>query len=145
MKIKELKDNQIYRLVDFLSYNNTEGYTTEQVEKAIALALHLDLEISDLRNMTNPHTNIYEIYGETYLILTDYEADEESERYVENLIEDCYLWELRKQKSPILFYIDIDKWVNDWSRDRGQNLSVYDGNEYYEKVNGIYYYIYRTN
>lgn len=119
-------------------------------DRILALMLHLELTVEEADSdiVEAKYGNNYYEYGkEEYQVLTDYEADREEEEYVENTIEECYLSELTRDNKnhPALNYIDMDRWVEDWCGNRGENLSGYDGQEYEEKVNGETYYIYRKN
>jgi hypothetical protein len=42
-------------------------------------------------------------------------------------------------------YVDKDKWIDDNSGNRGENLNGYDGNEEEVEFEGTTYYIYRNN
>lgn len=82
-------------------------------------------------------------YSIDYLVLTDDEADDKWEEYLDNYIEDCILPELPKQYAN---FFDTEKWKDVAKYDgRGHSLSSYDGNEYEEEVNGTMYFIYRIN
>lgn len=119
-------------------------------DRIIALMNHLGITpqeaLDDIKESTYGY-NIYEYGSQEYQILTDDEADKEEYEAVESLIEDCYLSELRhiNKDHPALDYIDVDKWIEDWLGNRGNNLSSYDGEENEEKVNSETYYIYRKN
>lgn len=76
-----------------------------------------------------------------YLVLTDDEADdlwdEELERYIDDAME---------IPEHLERYFDREKFKADARHDgRGQSLASYDSEEHYVDVNGVTYYIYRTN
>ena len=78
-----------------------------------------------------------------YLVLTDYEADNKWDEYLENLLDDCILPDLPETARN---YFDRESWIEDAKYDgRGHSLSSYDGSEYDEEINGTTYYIYRQN
>lgn len=76
-----------------------------------------------------------------YLVLTDAEADEKTEEYLENYLEDIILPELNPTAQQ---YFDKEEWIEDNNSDRGSCLSYADGHEYCETINKTTYYIYRT-
>lgn len=77
----------------------------------------------------------------TYLVVTDEEADEIWEKYLDNYIDKCM--EIPKYLEP---YFDREGWKEDARGDgRAHSLSGYDGKEDYQEVNGTDYYIYRAN
>lgn len=88
-------------------------------------------------------------YNNDYLVLTDEEADEKWEESLDNYIEECIQPEIDKiDVGNLSYYIKFDEEL--WKRDarmdgRGHSLSIYDGNENEETVNGVTYYIYRQN
>ncbi len=148
MKVSELKDFQYDRLNDILD--------TEYANRIIALAIHLDLTVKecvlDIKKAT--YGEYYYEYGnQEYLVLTDDEANKLEEENVRSVIEDCYLWEYQQEEkktgrsNPLLQYLDIDKWVEDWCGYKGHNLASYDGIEYEIKLQWSkeWWYIYRTN
>jgi len=127
--------------------NIREEVSNLEDPKIIALAQHLDL------TPTEAHEDIecdrdcnYSYSGIDYLVCTDEEADELERETVENTIEECYLSELNHsmKNHPALNYIDMDRWIDDWCNNRGENLGRYDSTEHYEDVDGITYYIYKT-
>ena len=85
----------------------------------------------------------YEYGREEYFVVTDDEADELWEEYLDNYIEEVILPEINKHYRN---YFDNESWKKDARMDgRGHSLSSYDGYEYSEEINGETYYIYRIN
>lgn len=76
-----------------------------------------------------------------YLVLTDAEADEKTEEYLESYLEEIILPELNPTEQQ---YFDKEEWIEDHNSDRGLCLSYTDGHEYCETINKTTYYIYRT-
>ena len=116
--------------------------------KIIALAKHLDIspmEANEDIQQSNYNDCLYSYSGIEYLVCTDDEADELEREYLENMIDECYLYSLKNENKnhPALDYIDIERWINDWSGNRGENLGRYDGKENEEDVSGLTYYIYK--
>lgn len=76
--------------------------------------------------------------GEYYLVLTDDEASEKLEEYLEDLVEE----QLGKDMFRSLYnYIDFQRMARD--EDRGGHLDYYDGTEWEVDVNGTTYFVYR--
>jgi hypothetical protein len=97
----------------------------------------------DPTDITDEGNNRYSYYREEYLVLTDSEADSAQDEELENYIDECILSELPEAYRS---YFDDESWKRDARMDgRGHVLSSYDGSENEEKVNGTWYYIYRTN
>ena len=77
-----------------------------------------------------------------YLVLTDQEADEYCEEYLDNNRE-MWVEAVKDDRTD-------ESW-EEWKKDvlindgRGSIISGYDGNEDYETINGKEYCIYRTN
>ena len=101
-------------------------------------------EIKDeLNSIVNEYDNTYSYGREEYIVATDEEADEIEDEYLDNYLEECIYPELPEN---LRFYFDDEAWKRDARMDgRGHCISTYDGCEYEEKVNGTWYYIYRTN
>ena len=95
--------------------------------------------------------NRIEYGNQEYLVLTDDEADELSREQTEQLIEDCYLYEYKKDEeksgksNPLLQFLDLEAWIDDWSSNRGEILASYDSEENDITIDNTTYYIYRTN
>lgn len=116
--------------------------TNKPNERISALAAHLKVDPSEIT--TSQYDEKTFVHGNAeYLVVTDDEADELWDEYLDNYINDVVLSELPEQYR---FYFDSDKFKNDASMDgRANALASYDGGEDCEKVNGLDYYIYRTN
>ena len=112
------------------------------VDKEEVLARHLKV---------NPDSVLHEFYcnyystdapGE-YLVLTEEEAVQAWEDYLESYISECLLPELPEVAQH---YFDCEAWKRDARMDgRGHYLSGYDGEEHEVTLNGTTYYVYRTN
>lgn len=106
----------------------------------IALMQHLSCAYDEVERDCEYH---YEAAFCDYLVLTDAEADEHLDEYLENLIDDVVLAELDE---ALHNYFDRDAFKRDAEYDgRGHYLSSYDGCEEEAEVDGTTYYIYRTN
>lgn len=81
---------------------------------------------------------------EDYMILTDDEADDMYNDYLDNYIEECILDQI---PDNLRFYFDDDRFKNDCKLEggRGYALASYDGHEHEYYYNGTTYYIYRLN
>lgn len=78
-----------------------------------------------------------------YMVLTDEEADDKLEEYLDNYLENCIYPEL---SGTARAYFNDEAWREDARMDgRGNSLASYDGAENNEEVDGTTYYIYRTN
>lgn len=115
----------------------------EEIEGTEELPITVNFLIYCQNNLTEIEPYDVDDYSNNYLVLTDEEANDKWEEYLENYIEDCILPELPKHLQN---YFDTERWKDDAKYDgRGHSLSSYDGNEYEEEVNGTTYYIYRIN
>jgi hypothetical protein len=75
-----------------------------------------------------------------YRVLTDDEADDAEREYLDDLFD-----QIVEVPSHLQNYVDKDKWIDDNSGNRGENLNGYDGNEEEVEFEGTTYYIYRNN
>ena len=76
-----------------------------------------------------------------YRVLTDYEADEAEDQYLDNYIDECVL---EGKSGTLAAYFDRDAFKKDARMDgRGHSLSSYDGEENEIEINGTMYFIYR--
>lgn len=80
-------------------------------------------------------------YDGEYLVLTDDEADAWEEEGLRSLFSDM----TGDVQGFISNYLDVDKFVEDHSGNRGENINGYDGNEEEVEFEGTTYYIYRNN
>lgn len=113
--------------------------------RIIALACVLQIDYENARDNITEGRNgeTYEYGNEEYLVVTDSEADKLWDEYLDNYIEECVLHEIPEQYR---MYFDDEKFKDDCKMDgRGHCLAGYDGEEQEEKVDGTYFYIYRTN
>jgi len=101
------------------------------------------LENYDCEEIVEVSDEAIEYENSEYLVLTDDEADEKWDDFLEDYIDECILYQLPEMYRT---YFDRDAWKSDAKYDgRGNSLSSYDGSENEETVNGTTYYIYRTN
>lgn len=108
--------------------------------KRIALMQHLSCAYDEVEHS---HGNEYEAAFCDYLVLTDDEADEALDEALESILDDVILPDLDE---ALQSYFDRDAWKRDAEYDgRGHHLSSYDGCEEEAVVDGVTYYIYRTN
>jgi len=102
--------------------------------KIIALMQELDEDYEEAKTLFD---------NEDYLVLTEEEAGERWDEYLENYIEDCILPELPESLQN---YFDNESFIKDCKMDgRGHSLSSYDGNELEQVVVDTSYFIYRQN
>ena len=114
----------------------------EQNDKIKALAKNLQVDYEDI-DISKYDENVFTYHKQEYLVVTDDEADELWEQELDNYIDEYILSELPEQYH---FYFDSEKWKDDAKMDgRGHSLNRYDGNEDYETINDVDYYIYRQN
>lgn len=80
----------------------------------------------------------------TYLVLTEDEREQYADERLESYIDECILTELPEQYRH---YFDSAGWKRDalMSDGYGHTISSYDGEEREAKIDGSWYYIYRTN
>ena len=107
-----------------------------------ALAQHLDLTGDEWEEVTvsNYDETLLEYGQQEYMVLTDSEADERREEYLDSYIDDCIIPELPEH---LEHYFDEEAWKRDARRDgRGHCLSGYDGHEH-QVAHGLF--IYRIN
>ena len=149
MSYGERKDYTYDEAVEYMEDKDSDFNISS--EKWFALSKQLDLSLSELENIKRDDDKYFSYGKQEWLILDEYEVDGYEREYVENLIEDCFLYEYRMEEkksgrsNPLLQYVDKDKWIDDLCGDRGNHLSGYDGVEYGEKVNDTWYYLYRQN
>lgn len=167
-------------MITFISENDRHEFTEEQ-EKAVALAIHLDIEwfavgetvysgneeekrkeynketpkkerseerwgewaaenLTELQNEFDIQNDTSFDYGrQSYLVLTDEEADDLWDEYLENYLDECV-------EGADSRYFNRELWKKGARNDgRGHSLAGYDRNEDCQTVNGTDYYIYRTN
>ena len=76
-----------------------------------------------------------------YLVMTDSEADQWEQDGLESLFEE----QTYEVPEHLKRFMDVDKFVREYSGNRGENISGYDGQEYEQEFEGETYYIYRHN
>ena len=125
------------RALEFIEENN---FTCP--EKVLALCLEDNLNTDDLDSITE-NNNIIEIGNREWLVVTDEEGDELWDECLDSFIDSCIIDEIPKHYRN---YFDCEKFKQDCKYDgRAHSLAGYDGRESTQNVNGITYYIYRTN
>jgi hypothetical protein len=110
-------------------------------ERIEALADHLELTGDEWNDITEGYDETHLEYGnQGYLVVTDNEANEIWEEYLESYFDDCIMPELSEFAAR---YFSLEAWKRDARHDgRGHCLSPYDGCEH-DGINGLF--IYRTN
>ena len=73
-----------------------------------------------------------------YFVLTEEDAEQKARENAEYYVDEA----LREMPQHLERYFDSELYIEDLMEDRGMLLAPYDGNEYYEEVNGTTYYIY---
>lgn len=114
---------------------DAEGYDAPM----IALARFLECKISDI---TDEGDGRYREGRCEYLVGTYEEMDRKYDEYLDSYIDDCILPEIPE---AYRFYFDDEKFKRDAASDRANALASYDGNENEYALEGVTYYIYRTN
>lgn len=139
MKVSELDEKQKERFVNFIA--DYLSIDLHEADKVLALMIHLDDRIQYLRCIKMTPYGEIRSSNEDYLVLTDNEADIASKNNAENQIDDSMTTEIKE--SIFYNYIDFEKMIEDFSKDRGSNLSSCDSTEYSEE--GVFdkYYIYK--
>jgi len=125
---------------------NTDN--TDNKDKKIALAKHLECEPEELNEERDDHYGmaIYSLGSQEYSVGTDEEADSACDQELDNYIVGCIEPELEKvavgNLAPYIKF-DSDLWKRDAGMDgRGHILSRYDGEEIELEGN---LYAYRLN
>ena len=76
-----------------------------------------------------------------YLVMTDSEADQWEQDWLERTFEE----QTYDVPDDLKRFMDVDKFVREYSGNRWENISGYDGQEYEQEFEGETYYIYRHN
>ena len=126
--------NEYSSLKDVLLDWFDEQSFDEDTERILALMEHTEEDYTTCESY---------ITKDTWSVLTDEEADDKWNEYLNNYIEECILPDLPETAQ---IYFDKDSWIKDAKYDgRGHSLSSYDGNEESCTINGTEYYLYRNN
>jgi len=113
-------------------------------ERRIAVAMSVDCSISEANDAKYGGGEYVEADGGEYRVMTDSEANEAWDESLDSYIDDFIIPEIGND--TLKQYFDIESWKQDARYDgRGHCLNCYDGSEECETVNGIDYYVYRTN
>lgn len=118
-----------------------------------AMAEHLGLEgdeaLEEIENAETTHEGPYgygitfEYDGAEYAVLDDEDADAAWDESLDSYLDECVLPELPETAQQ---YFDRDAWKRDAKFDgRGHALNSYDGGEDEYRIDGEWYYVYRTN
>lgn len=114
-----------------------EKYSTKQY----ALAKYLEVPVDEIDVLDEDR--LYGLGEQEYLVLEDYEADEEWDDQLEDYIDDLILPEIPEHYRN---YFDRERWKDDARYDgRGHVLALYDGCEEEIEIEDETYYIYRVN
>lgn len=110
--------------------------------KIQALAKHFEVDASTVTEERGGYFTVESESGE-YAVMTEDEADQAWDESLDSYLDECVLPELPATAQQ---YFDRDAWKRDARHDgRGHCLSSYDGEEHEEKINGEWFFIYRTN
>lgn len=86
-------------------------------------------------------TGEFKVAGQYLLVLTDDEADDVADEYLDNELEDLVYSQIPEH---LRYYFDDEAWKSDNSGCRGEILARYDGQEREYKVDDELYYVYRN-
>jgi hypothetical protein len=127
---------------DFLEAKEHE-YIAEMEPQCRALAEVLEVSPLTVSECCSDATYESDDARGGYAVLTDEEADERWDEYLENYIDDCILPDVPESARC---YFDREAWKRDARHDgRAHCLSPYDGHEHEVEIDGVMYYVYRTN
>lgn len=119
-------------------------------EKRAALAAHLNVSVNDIQPL-NGKDDTLECTSEPgeYMVLTESERDKAADDALESYVDDgLFAGALVGEPYDTLRqYFDRDAWKRDAliNDGYGHTLSPYDGQEYEQKIDGTWYYVYRVN
>lgn len=142
-----MKNNEELSLSEILELAKDENSKYSEIyeeysEETLALATYLELPLDEINDIENDYENNY-TYGKQEYFVADYSTTKAAEReYVESTIEECYLHEVPEVARN---YIDMEKWIDDWSGNWSENLGSYDGNGEEIEINDTTYCICRRN
>lgn len=113
-----------------------------------ALALHLEVDPEEIE-LAEYSENVFQIgkgkCPSSYLVVTDDEANQLWDEYLESYIDECILPEIPECYQP---YFDSDKWIDAARTDgRAHSLNRYDGAEGFgiDPWENQEFYIYRQD
>lgn len=124
-------------------------------EKIAALAAHLNVK-ADTIEACNHSDDTFECESEPgeYRVLTESEREKAASEALDSYVDECLFGQIKadfKGQDSLVEtlerYFDRASWKRDalLSDGYGHTLSGYDGNENEEKIDGVWYYIYRVN
>ena len=124
--------------------NPEEIYDWDEKKWAVFAHYNFDTSLIEDINELDIDTDTVHINGEDIYVLTDSEADDLADEMLDSYIDECILDQIPEQYRD---YFDSEKFKSDVIRfdGRAQQLSAYDGSEYFYNVNDTDYYIYRWN
>ena len=114
----------------------------------LALAAHLKVEPGEVESTRHDETQ-FTCDGAEYRVLTESERETAADESLESYIDECLLAELPKGSlgNTLRQYFDRAAWKRDalLSDGYGHTLNGYDGSEEEQKIDGVWFYIYRVN
>lgn len=127
-------------------------------EKIAALAAHLNVS-ADTIEVCRHSDDTFECESEPgeYRVLTESEREKAADDSLESYIDECIFGNLRGEhgkKDGMADMLDtLERYFDRaaWKRDAlisdgyGHTLSSYDGEEHEQKIDGVWYYVYRVN
>jgi hypothetical protein len=126
----ELSEDEIIEVLDkeYISYND---------EKMLAIIKEFELCKSDALNVEWDNTECYyAIQGESYLVVTDSEADDKARENIEQSLD----YDLSRVPGYLRNYFDIDTYVDDVISNDGRGLILNNYNSEEIERNNIYMY-----
>lgn len=114
--------------------------------QASALAIHLGVDVHCIEE-TRHSSDTYECEHEPgeWRVLTEREREKAADEALESYIDECIMPAVENE--ALKQYFDRAAWKRDAliSDGYGHTLSPYDGAEEEEKIDGVWYFIYRVN
>lgn len=121
---------------------------TDYSNPHLALAAHLEVDASEVEPTKYDETE-FTCQGAEYRVLSESERETAADAALESYIDECLLAEVPKGSlgDTLRQYFDRDAWKRDalLSDGYGHTLNGYDGSEEEQKIDGVWFYIYRVN
>ena len=115
--------------------NENEGCTLEEALEFVAT-----LDEDEIEREACPCVNGCGI--REFSVFTDKEAGAEHQESLESYVDECVLPEIPEYYR---FYFDTERWIEDAKmHGRGHTLNSWDGQEHEQKIDGVWYYIYKN-